>query len=91
MVLRLELFVEAFNLANETEPYMIRDVAQMLVDLYPEKGLKVEFANASDEVKKGYLGYKITKLNTSKLESLGWKPQIKLKKGMKNTVDYFEE
>ena len=82
---------EAFNLANETEPYMIRDVAQMLVDLYPEKGLKVEFANASDEVKKGYLGYKITKLNTSKLESLGWKPQIKLKKGMKNTVDYFEE
>lgn len=82
---------EAFNLANETEPYMIRDVAQMLVDLYPEKELKVEFANASDEVKKGYLGYKITKLNTSKLESLGWKPQIKLKKGMKNTVDYFEE
>ena len=33
---------EAFNLANETEPYMIRDVAQMLVDLYPEKGLKVD-------------------------------------------------
>ena len=82
---------EAYNLANETEPYMIRDVAQMLVDLYPEKGLKVEFTNPTEEIKKGYLGYKITKLNTSKLESLGWKPQIKLKKGMKNTVDYFME
>ena len=41
---------EAYNLANETEPYMIRDVAQKLVDLYPEKGLKVVFSNPSDEV-----------------------------------------
>ena len=80
---------EAYNLANETEPYMIRDVAQMLVDLYPERGLKVAFANQDDETKKGYLGYKIVKLDTSKLESLGWEPQIKLKKGMKHTVDYF--
>ncbi len=82
---------EAYNLANETEPYMIRDVAQMLVDLYPEKELKVSFANASDETKKGYLGYKIVKLDTSKLESLGWEPQITLKKGMKHTVDSFEK
>ena len=82
---------EAYNLANETEPFMIRDVAEMLVNLYPEKKLKVVFANANDEIKKGYLGYKIVKLNTSKLESLGWKPQIKLLKGMKNTVDSFIE
>lgn len=81
---------EAYNLANETEPYMIRDVAQMLVDLYPERGLKVEFANQSDaETKKGYLGYKIVRLDTSKIESLGWEPQIKLQRGMKHTVDYF--
>ncbi len=82
---------QAYNLANETEPYMIRDVAQMLVDLYPEKGLKVEFSNPSDEVKKGYVGYKITKLDTSKLEGLGWEPQVKLIKGLKNTVDFYNE
>ena len=82
---------EAYNLANETEPYMIRDVAQMLVDLYPEKGLSVEFTNPSDEVKKGYVGYTITKLDTSKLESLGWEPQIKLQRGLKNTVDFYNE
>ena len=81
---------EAYNLANETEPYMIRDVAQMLVDLYPERGLKVAFANQDDaDTKKGYLGYKIVKLDTSKLESLGWEPQVTLKRGMKHTVDYF--
>ena len=69
---------EAYNLANETEPYMIRDVAQKLVDLYPEKGLKVVFSNPSDEVKKGYVSYKIVKLDTSKLESLGWSPKVEL-------------
>lgn len=82
---------QAYNLANETEPYMIRDVAQMLLDLYPEKGLNVEFSNPSDEVKKGYVGYKITKLDTSKLEKLGWGPQIKLIKGLKHTVDFYNE
>lgn len=82
---------EAYNLANETEPYMIRDVAQKLVSLYPEKGLEVVFTNPTDEIKKGYVGYKIVKLDTSKLESLGWRPVVELADGMKRTVDYFEE
>lgn len=81
----------AYNLANETEPYMIRDVAQILVDSYPEKGLKVEFSNPSDEVKKGYVSYKIVKLDTSKLENLGWSPKVKLEDGLKRTISYFEE
>lgn len=82
---------ESYNLANETEPYMIRDVAEMLVNLYPQKGLKVAFANADDVSKKGYLGYKIVRLDTSKLENLGWRPKMKLKVGMKRTVDYYNE
>ncbi len=82
---------EAYNLANETEPYMIRDVAQMICDIYPEKNMKVEFTNPGDENKKGYLSYKIVKLDTSKLEKLGWNVQVKLKKGLKQTIDYFNE
>lgn len=81
---------EAYNLANETEPYMIRDVAKMLIEAYPDKKLKVEFTNPTDEIKKGYVGYKIVKLDTSKIEKLGWSPKIKLLDGMKNTVDYFD-
>lgn len=82
---------EAYNLANEDEPYMIRDVAKMLVELYPDKNLKVEFTNPTDEIKKGYVSYKIVKLNTKKLENLGWKKKISLLDGMKRTVDYFED
>lgn len=82
---------EAYNLANEKEPYMIRDVAQMLVDFYPERNIKVVFANPSDEVKKGYVSYKIVQLDTSKIESLGWEPRVELKDGLKRTVEYFDE
>ena len=70
---------------------MIRDVAQMLVDLYPERNLHLVFANPSDEVKKGYVSYKIVQLDTSKIQSLGWSPKVELKDGMKRTADYFEE
>lgn len=82
---------EAYNLANETEPYMIRDVAQMIIDLYPEKNMSLQFANPSDEVKKGYVSYRIVQLNTAKIESLGWNPKVRLKDGLKRTVDFFEE
>lgn len=82
---------EAYNLANEKEPQMIRDVAQMIIDLYPEKDMHLQFANPSDEVKKGYVSYKIVQLNTSKIEELGWNPKVRLKDGLKRTVEFFEE
>lgn len=82
---------EAYNLANEKEPYMIRTIAQMLVDFYPEKKIELVFSNPSDDVKKGYVNYKIVQLDTTKIERLGWEPNVTLSDGLKRTVQYFEE
>ena len=80
---------EAYNIANETEPYPIREVAKMLTELYPEKGLKVVF-DIPETMSAGYSKMGRVKLSTKKLETLGWKCSVSLKDGMKGTVDSFE-
>lgn len=82
---------EVYNLSNEQEPYPIKDVAKMLVDLYPEKNIKVKFANVNDSIiKSGYVNYKIVEMNNEKLTNLGWNPEVKLQDGLKRTVDSFD-
>ena len=80
----------AYNLSNEKEPYPIRETAQMLIDLFPEKNMKLSYIEATEEIKKGYTNYKLTQMDNSKVERLGWSPMVCLKEGMKRTVDYFE-
>ena len=62
----------------------------MLTELFPEKNLKVVL-NTNSSFAGGYSKVKLIQMNTKKLESLGWRPQIKLLDGMRNTVLYFEE
>lgn len=81
---------EAYNVANETEPAAIRDAAQQLVSLFPEKGLKVVF-DIPEEMSQGYSKMGRVALDTAKLEALGWKPEVSLRDGMKRTVESFAE
>lgn len=81
---------EAYNIANETEPYPIRKVAEKLVQLYPEKGLKVVF-DIPKEMSLGYSKMGRVMLNTEKIENKGWKVLVNLESGLKKTIDSFEE
>lgn len=79
---------QAYNVANETEPVPIRNVAQKLVELFPDNDRKVIFEIAKDT--SGYCAYKRVGLDTSKLEALGWNVKVKLEDGLKNTIYSFE-
>ena len=79
---------QAYNVANETETYMIRDVAQILANMVPEKNLRLIFANDSDQ--SGYCRYKRVGLDTTKLRKLGWEPKISLKEGLERTLGSFD-
>lgn len=76
---------EAYNVANEREPKPIREVAQMLVRLFPERKLKVIF-DIPEQMSLGYSKMGRTVLSTKKIEDLGWTPKVCLAEGMKKTV-----
>jgi nucleoside-diphosphate-sugar epimerase len=73
---------EAYNLANETEPISIRDLAQRLASSRNDKTIQVVI-NESDQ--KGYCAYRRIALDTTALENLGWKPQVSLDEGIIRT------
>ncbi|MFT4144614.1 MAG: NAD-dependent epimerase/dehydratase family protein [Mobilitalea sp.] len=81
---------QAYNVANEKEPYAVRDVAAKLTQLWPEKGLKVLYKKPEDKDNSGYCKYERVKLSTDKLQNLGWIPQITLEEGLKRTVNSFK-
>jgi nucleoside-diphosphate-sugar epimerase len=76
---------QAYNIANETEDISIKNLAELLISLQPEKKLKVEYQISKNQ--HGYTSYKRTPLNTDKIEKLGWKPVILLKQGLMRTIE----
>lgn len=80
----------SYNLANETEPISVRKVAELLVQLFPGTDRKVEF-KIPEQADEGYSKIERTKLDTRKLEALGWKSRIALKEGLTRTVQSFKE
>ena len=73
----------AYNLANESEPVSIKDLAHMLAALREDKNIQVV---VSEGEQKGYCAYRRTALDTSAIEQLGWKPQISLKEGINRVL-----
>lgn len=79
---------EAYNVGYDKD-ISILELAQMLVDLYPEKHLHVKFGT---ENRAGYVSIPSSKkyLDISKLSKLGWRPKITEKEGFQRTIQSFE-
>lgn len=77
---------KAYNLANETEPVSIRELAEILAS-YARPAKKVVCQISSEQ--KGYCTYRRTALDTTALELLGWKPSVSLAEGLRRTLRVF--
>lgn len=76
---------EAYNVANPDQTISIKELANTLVNLFPEKKLKVLFS------KQDNLNYIETKINKNKpdigkIKKLGWHPVISVEEGFYRTV-----
>lgn len=78
---------EAYNIANETEEIAIKDLANLMVNLYSEYELEVKYVINNNP--NAYTNFKRVGLDTTKIEKLGWKPKITLTDGIIKTVNSF--
>lgn len=81
---------EAYNVSNSYE-ISIYDLAALILDLSPNKDLKIEFADGvnakssvSSKCSHGLLGIE-------KIKKLGWEPKIKEKEGFCRTITSYKE
>lgn len=78
-----------YNVADQGAEITIKGLAELMVNLFPERKLKVEMHIEEDT--KGCAPFKLDIINSDKLRKLGWKPTINLEEGFKRTVEYIEE
>lgn len=81
---------ECYNLSNEKQFVSIKDLAEILVSLYPESGTKVVYGERNDS---GYLSLAQTNravCSSFKTEALGCEYKVGIKEGFRRTIDYFK-
>ena len=84
-VLLLGVAAKAYNLANETEPVSIKELANILAE---QRKLQVV---VSEGEQKGYCAYRRTALDTSALEQLGWKLEVSFEEGISRVFQFHLE
>ena len=80
-----------YNIADEASETSIKQLAETLVSLEPEKGLKVVM-DIPEQPEKGTAAFKNGILSTKKIrEELGWSPKYSIEEGFRRTVKHIEE
>lgn len=75
---------QAYNVANESEPISILNLAKLLQQLANfGKGISKQQVNNNQA---GYTNYPRTALSTERLQDLGWEPVVTLEDGLKRTL-----
>ncbi|WP_269476872.1 NAD-dependent epimerase/dehydratase family protein [Hominibacterium faecale] len=80
-----------YNIASEESTVSIRDLAQALVDAFPQRGLKLVFDIPTPDKNTGCAPFTLGILSSDKIRQLGWSPQYTLQEGLMRTVAFFEE
>ncbi len=79
-----------YNIANEGDKTTVKQLAETLVGIYPERGLKLVF-DIPKESNQGTAAFTLGILSTYKMrEEFGWYPKYNMYSGFARTLDYLE-
>ena len=78
---------EVYNTCHGEGCFSIRDLANILVNLFFERGLKVvcELRSGDDDYKESLVS-KPCMVNNSQLRALSWKPRVDIREGFRHIV-----
>ena len=80
-----------YNIADEDSKTSIRELAETLVNLEPEKKLKLVF-DIPKTAQKGTAAFKNGILSTEKIRTeLGWEPVYGIAEGFRRTTEHLKE
>ncbi len=92
ILLSLTAFTDTvYNISDSSHIISVRELAETLCGLFPEKGIKAVFKPADEKTKAGYLKASPGFLDSAKAMREGWDPEISVSSGMLRTVRYFSE
>ncbi len=80
--------MQPYNISSEIGNVTIRGFAKKAVEAFPEKGLKLSFANPEDEAEPvvDYSAQTPEIMNSGRLEKLGWNAKVNISEGIKRAV-----
>ncbi len=78
---------QAYNVGNTKTAVSVRKLAEILVNIYPEKHLQVIFKISKSEASKMQSPIQVNIPNTAKLEALGWNPVVSIEEGFRNVIN----
>lgn len=82
---------EAYNMFNNTQMISVKELAELLVEMFPEKKLNVvmkQRENASEYLESPV--HRSPVMSTEKLQQLGWTPFFDISEGFKRTILSFD-
>lgn len=80
-----------YNISSEEATVSIKDLAQAMVNAYPERKLQLVFDLPKTNSNDGTAPFTKGVLDSSKLINLGWMADNNLEEGIKRTIKYLEE
>lgn len=81
----------AYNVTNKDTAVTIREMAQCVCDTFKESGITVEFDMPKDLASFGYNPEMVIRMDTKKLEELGWKAEVPLEEMFKRMIHSMQQ
>ncbi|MBO5372842.1 MAG: NAD-dependent epimerase/dehydratase family protein [Lachnospiraceae bacterium] len=78
---------EAYNVTNMDTAISIREMAEMVCNLYPQSGIQVKIDIPKDAASFGYNPEMVIRLDSTKLQNLGWKATVGLEEMYRRMID----